>query len=470
MASVLAFRVPPGRSAVARPASHRLFAAVLVLAAALRVLVMLGYDTAMVYWYDSFTYLDTAVRMRPNGAFHPAGYSAFLWLLRPFHSVELVAGVQHAMGLGVAVLMYALLRSRGLPGWGATLATLPVLFDPSFVRLEHAILSDLQAIFLVMAALLVLGRREEVTARAAAGADLLLALAGLTRTAAVPLIGLAALWLLLRRGSAPAGGRPAGGQRAAAARLRRMVRTPPRPVRAQRLRRRGVMGPHDDVRRLLGHPAAARRGATLPERHRDGRRLRVRVGARRLAQPAARRPVRVQRPGQVLRPARHRRPALGLPAADRRGHRARLHLGAGAAPRPDDADLHVPVRGLDRARQRAGARGPRRLRPGHQGDAVGGAVGIGAGRLPVPVVPARDPLRGAAAGRGRRVRRAAAAALLPWAFAAFLLVAPVAALDFDHRYVLPAIPPACVAAALAVHGIPRPRYRAAGDERTTVNM
>jgi hypothetical protein len=40
-------------------------------------------------------------------------------------------------------------------------------------------------------------------------------------------------------------------------------------------------------------------------------------------------------------------------------------------------------------------------------------------------------------------------ALPPWSFAVFLLVAPVAALDFDHRYVLPAIP---VAAALAVRG------------------
>ncbi|MEU4510980.1 hypothetical protein AB0G05_15935 [Nonomuraea wenchangensis] len=55
--------------------THRLFCCVLALAAALRVLVMLGYDTAQVYWYDSFTYLDTAVHLRPQGAFHPAGYS-----------------------------------------------------------------------------------------------------------------------------------------------------------------------------------------------------------------------------------------------------------------------------------------------------------------------------------------------------------------------------------------------------------
>jgi hypothetical protein len=70
----------------------------------------------------------------------------------------------------------------------------------------------------------------------------------------------------------------------------------------------------------------------------------------------------------------------------------------------------------------------------------------------------RGPLLGVilvAGGLGAVLRRRTA--LLPWGVAAALLVGPVAVLDFDHRYVLPVIPFACLAAALAVPAIRRPR-------------
>ncbi|MGI5271348.1 phospholipid carrier-dependent glycosyltransferase [Nonomuraea sp. CA-218870] len=465
MASVLASRPPSG---------HRLFTAVLVLAAALRVLVILGYDTAMVYWYDSFTYLDTAVRLRPNGAFHPAGYSAFLWLLRPFHSVELVAGVQHAMGLGVAVMMYALLRSRGLPGWGATLAALPVLFDPSFVRLEHAILSDLQVIFLVTAALLVLARREEVSTRAAAAAGLLLALAGLTRTAAVPLIGIATLWLLLRR----------VGWRRAAVLAAVLAVAGALPLLAYA----GWYERHHGRFALSGSDGVALWARTMtfadcsiirppPEEAKlcpngtvvdaaseyvwaPGASLNLLPGDRfahnDLARSFALRAIAAQPLDYLREVAANTALAFTwepVPHPDRMTPTSRFPYGVWTVP---GNELVRRVR----ATYDPDIRGMRSVEPWGSALAAYPYPWFLHGTLFGVLL-----LAGAAGSAGRR--RPAA---LPWTFAVFLLVAPVAALDFDHRYVLPAIPPACVAAALAVHGIPRARYRPAAVERTTVRV
>ncbi|MEV7965773.1 hypothetical protein AB0O34_07290 [Sphaerisporangium sp. NPDC088356] len=172
---------------------------VVALAAGLRVVTMLGYRPAQLYWYDSFTYLDVASHLRPSLDFHPSGYPLLLWLLRPFHSVAVVVGVQHAMGLAVGVMIYAVLRRRSLSAWGASLAAVPFLFDASFLRLETGVLSDTMFIFLIVAALTVLlwSPRPSVAACAAAGA--LLALATLTRTIALPLLVLALLHLAVQR-------------------------------------------------------------------------------------------------------------------------------------------------------------------------------------------------------------------------------------------------------------------------------
>ncbi|MFI7127096.1 hypothetical protein ACIBQ1_15480 [Nonomuraea sp. NPDC050153] len=439
---------------LAGPRDHGLFGCVLVLAAALRVLVMLGYDTARLYWYDSFTYLDTAVHVRPQGAFHPAGYSWFLWALRPFRSVELVVGVQHAMGLAVGVLIYLLLRRRSVPGWGAALAAAPVLFDPAFVRLEHAVLSDTQVIFLVMAALLALMWRREVSTRAAALAGVLLALAGLTRTATVPLLGLAALYLLLRR--VP--------WRACLA----LVVAGALPLAAYA----GWYAQHHGRFALSGSDGVALWARTMT------------FADCSIIEPPPDQAALCPN-GTVLDAASEYvwdpRASLNRLPGDRFAHNdlARAFALRAIAAQPLDY-LREVVRDTSLAFTWEPVAHPRRMSP---------TTAFQRGFWPLPsgqplvdqVRNAYDPdIRGMrsvepfasvlaaypypwflhgtlfgllllAGGAGAVLRPRPAP--LPWSFAMFLLVAPVAALDFDHRYVLPAIPVACVAAALAVRGL-----------------
>ncbi|MFC4015029.1 phospholipid carrier-dependent glycosyltransferase [Nonomuraea purpurea] len=438
-----------------RPGSldgHGLFACVLALAAALRVLVMLGYDTARLYWYDSFTYLDTAVHMKPQGAFHPAGYSWFLWALRPFHSVEVVVGVQHVMGLGVGVLIYLLLRRQSLPGWGAALAAAPVLFDPAFVRLEHAVLSDLQVIFLIVAALLVLMWRREVSTRAAAAAGLILALAGLTRTATVPLIGLAVLFLLLR----------ASWRQAVALTVAGAL-----PLLAYA----GWYAQHHGRFALSGSDGVALWARTMT------------FADCSIIRPPARQAVLCPN-GAVLDAASEYvwdpRTSLNRLPGDRFAHNdlARSFALNAIAAQPLDY-LREVAADTALAFTWEPVAHPKRMSP---------STAFTTGQWPLPTGHALidkvrneyDPdIRGMRSvepfasilaaypypwflhgtlfgvlllvgGVGAVSRRRLVP--LPWSFAVFLLIGPVAALDFDHRYVLPAIPLACVAAALTLHG------------------
>ncbi|MCK2221212.1 hypothetical protein MF672_046535 [Actinomadura sp. ATCC 31491] len=171
---------------------HRWFLAVLALGTLLRVLAMLGYRPAL--WFpDTYTYVVTVFRPRPD-LVRPAGYSIFLKLLEPLHSFAAVAAVQHLMGLAAGVLIYRV--ARGAPRWAATLATVPVLLDAYQVELEHLLVSDTLFMFLVVSAV-ALCRTRRTGVVAAVG--LLLAAATLTRTVGQPLIALLAAWFLLRR-------------------------------------------------------------------------------------------------------------------------------------------------------------------------------------------------------------------------------------------------------------------------------
>ena len=175
-----------------------LFSLALALAVVPRLVAMLGYRPAMLFRLDTFDYLWGAVHLSPN-VINPSGYSLFLWLLLPFHSLVLVAVLQHLMGLGVATMVYGVLRHYRLPAWGATLAAAPVLFDPEQIMIEHLIMADLLAMVLMVGAFAVLLLRDSPSVWRSATAGVLMGAATIVRPTVLPLVVLIPIYLLLRR-------------------------------------------------------------------------------------------------------------------------------------------------------------------------------------------------------------------------------------------------------------------------------
>ena len=123
--------------------------------AGLRLLAMIGYPGALWFAGDSYVYLGAALRPQPNLS-KTTGYSLFLHALEPFHSLTLVAGLQHLMGLAVAVMIYLLLRRNGVSERWATAATLPVLLDGFEIEDEHMVMAEALFTFLVLLSMLLI--------------------------------------------------------------------------------------------------------------------------------------------------------------------------------------------------------------------------------------------------------------------------------------------------------------------------
>jgi hypothetical protein len=149
---------------------HWLFGLVLAGALVLRVLAMLAFRPIMWFGGDSASYLATGLRLIPDPS-RVGGYGFMLWVLRPLHSLAVVAAVQHLMGIAMGVLIYLLARRYGLPAWAATLAAVPVLFDAYELQLESDAVPDVPFGLLVLVALYLLLRSpgERRPAPAAAG-------------------------------------------------------------------------------------------------------------------------------------------------------------------------------------------------------------------------------------------------------------------------------------------------------------
>jgi hypothetical protein len=176
---------------------NKLFSWALAAGLVLRLFAAIGYPGALWFAGDSYVYLGAALRPRPDLS-KSVGYSFFLRLLLPFHSFTLVTGVQHLMGLLIAVMIYVLLRRNGVSKTWAAVATLPQLLDGYIIEDEHLIMAETVFTFLLMVAMVLLLWRPRPAWWTAVVASLLVGAAAVVRSEGAIMLAVLPLFLLLR--------------------------------------------------------------------------------------------------------------------------------------------------------------------------------------------------------------------------------------------------------------------------------
>jgi hypothetical protein len=177
---------------------HRLFIIVLTPAILLRLDAELGYRW-QAWFNDSFEYLQTTVHFQLDPT-RVSGYSIWLKILQPFHTYAIVTILQHLMGLAVGVMVYALARHRfRAPAWLATLAAVPVLYDGFEIQLEHLIMADVPFLFLITLATTVLLWDPEPSTLRCVAVGALLGAAEIIRSVGLPLLAVFAVYMIIRR-------------------------------------------------------------------------------------------------------------------------------------------------------------------------------------------------------------------------------------------------------------------------------
>jgi hypothetical protein len=176
---------------------HRLFTILVLAALVPRGVASLGFRPALTI-RDSFGYMHEGVHLT-LGQLRPAGYPLLLRLFEPFHSLLLVTSLQHVLGIGIAVIVYGMLRYWGLPAWGACLAAVPTLFDYRQIALESYILPDAVYGFVIVAAVALLLTRRSPRAWQCLLAGLLIAYASVLRGNGLAFAVVILAFMLIRR-------------------------------------------------------------------------------------------------------------------------------------------------------------------------------------------------------------------------------------------------------------------------------
>ena len=114
---------------------HWLFAALLGIGLALRVLTVVSYRPALFY-------IDTVRYLFDSGGNDPVGYRLPLKVILAVGNFDLVVIVQHLLGLAMAATIYLVLVRAGTARWLAAIAAAPVLLDAYQIQMEQMILPD----------------------------------------------------------------------------------------------------------------------------------------------------------------------------------------------------------------------------------------------------------------------------------------------------------------------------------------
>ena len=163
---------------------------------------MLAFRPIMWFGGDSASYLATGLRLIPDPS-RVGGYGFMLWALRPLHSFAVVAAVQHLAGIAVGVLIYLLARWHGLPGWVAVLGAVPVLFDAYALSLESDAVPDVPfGLMVVLALYLVLRPPGERRPARASLAAFLLGVSAIFWPVGLALLAVLLAALVIRRAGA----------------------------------------------------------------------------------------------------------------------------------------------------------------------------------------------------------------------------------------------------------------------------
>jgi hypothetical protein len=179
-------------------AGNRLFIIVLTPAVLLRLDAELGYRW-QAWFNDSFQYVQNTVTLNLDPT-RVSGYSLWLKLFQVFHTYAIITILQHLMGLATAVMIYALARHRfRAPAWVATLATVPLLYDGFGIQLEHLILSDIPFLFVLVLAVTLLLWDPQPSMRRCLVIGVLLGIDDLLRSVALPLLAVFAVYMIIRR-------------------------------------------------------------------------------------------------------------------------------------------------------------------------------------------------------------------------------------------------------------------------------